>query len=183
MPLKPDYLDDLIRLEFEGSWLQGISRIRKILNMLCESALKSTAEMLEEVKDFDLLVYDSPMGMCAPLVAELLGIPRVEILMSAPNTPFSFNHMIPMPVSYVPSHLLGFTDRMTFMERSINLVSYLCEKLLLDLLFGSIMNDLKVKYNIKSERSYEEAVGGAELVLIAADFALEYPQPLLPGIN
>ena len=54
---------------------------------------------------------------------------------------------------------------------------------LLDLLFGSIMNNLKVKYNIKSERSYEEAVGGAELVLIAADFALEYPQPLLPGMN
>ena len=182
MPLKPDYLDHLIRLDFEGSWLQGISWKRKILNILCESALKSI-KMLEEVKDFDLLVYDSPMGMCTPLVAELLGIPRVEILMSAPNTPFSFNHMIPMPFSYVPSHLSGFTDRMTFMERSINLVSYLCEKLLLDLLFGSIMNNLKVKYNIKSERSYEEAVGGAELVLIAADFALEYPQPLLPGMN
>lgn len=149
---------------------------------LFESALKST-EMLEEVKDLNLLVYDSPMGMCAPLVAELLGIPRVEILMSAPNTPSSFNHIIPTPVSYVPSHLSGFTDRMTFVERSINFVFYLGEKLLLDLLFGSIMNNLKVKYNIKAERSYEEAVGGAELVLIAADFALEYPQPLLPGMN
>ena len=147
VPLKPDYLADLIRLDFEGSWLQGISWKRKILNILSESALKSI-KMLEEVKDFDLLVYDSPMGMCAPLVAELLGIPRVEILMSAPNTPFSFNHMIPMPFSYVPSHLSGFTDRMTFMERSINLVSYLCEKLLLDLLFGSIMNNLKVTLNL-----------------------------------
>ena len=33
VPLKPDYLDDLIRLDFEGAWLQGISWKKKILNI------------------------------------------------------------------------------------------------------------------------------------------------------
>ncbi|XP_073242723.1 UDP-glucuronosyltransferase 2C1-like [Porites lutea] len=180
VPLKPDYLDDAIRLDINGPWLQAQKRMRDVLNILCEGALNSS-QVLKEVKDFDLLLYASPMGMCAPLVGELLGIPRVEILLFAPNTPFSFDHMIPMPVSYVPLNMLGFNDKMMFMERVINLAAYFGSKLLWDLVVASMMNDLKVKYNIKPERSYQEAAGGAELVLIAADFALEYPQPLLPG--
>ena len=45
------------------------------------------------------------------------------------------------------------------------------------------MNALKVKYNINPERSFQESAGDAEMVLITADFALEYPQPLIPGIH
>ena len=45
------------------------------------------------------------------------------------------------------------------------------------------MNALKMRYNITPERSFEEAVADVELLLIMADFALEYPQPLLPGEN
>ena len=45
------------------------------------------------------------------------------------------------------------------------------------------MNALKVKYNTKPERSFQETAGDAEMVIITADFALEYPQPLLPGIK
>ena len=159
---------------------QAAKEMRKVLTGFCESALTST-EALEELRGFDLIVYEGPVGMCAPLVGELLGIPRVEILISGPNVPFGFDHMIPMPVSYVPQHMLGFTDEMSFKERVINLVAYLGGKLFMDLVLSSIMNALKVKHNIKPERSYQEASGDAELVIIAADFALEYPQPLLPG--
>ena len=45
------------------------------------------------------------------------------------------------------------------------------------------MDALKVKYNIKPERSFEEALADAEMVIIGADFAVEYPQPLLPGMT
>ena len=91
--------------------------------------------------------------------------------------------MIPMPVSYVPGLFSGLTDEMTFMERVINLLSYLCLKTFwMDLVSSSAMNGHKIKYKIEHEKSYQEAVGDAEMVLIVADFALEYPQPLLPGI-
>lgn len=43
------------------------------------------------------------------------------------------------------------------------------------------MNNIKIKYNIKPEQSLWEAQNEAELCIITADFALEYPQPLLPG--
>ena len=103
----------------EGSWFRAIKRGRELQSIICEGALNSS-EVLVELKDFDLLVYETPMGMCGPLVGELLGIPRVEILISSPNTPFGFDHMFSMPVSYVPLNMLGFSDEMTFMERVIN---------------------------------------------------------------
>ena len=78
MSLKFDYLDDAIRLDINGPWLQAQKRMREVLNILCESALNSS-QVLKEVKDFDLLLYASPMGMCGPLVGELLSIPPVEI--------------------------------------------------------------------------------------------------------
>lgn len=68
---------------------------------LCEGALNST-EFLKKVQDYDLLVYDSPTAMCGVLVGELLSIQRVQILLSALNSPLGFDYMIPMPVSYVP---------------------------------------------------------------------------------
>ena len=72
---------------------------------------------------------------------------------------------------------------MTFVERVMNLGAYLGIKLATKLVTGRAMNALKVKYNIKPERDYQEIVGDAEMVIITADFALEYPQPLLPGMK
>ena len=105
----------------------------------------------------------------------------MEILPVPPNFSFALNHMIPMPVSYLPQSLTGFSDKMTFLERTMNLAVYLGMKLYMHFTHGRTMNALKVKYNIKPERSFQESVADAELVIITAGFALEYAQPLLPG--
>ena len=181
VPYKPGFLEDtLIRLEFEGNKLDMLVKMREVLPILCESALNST-EVLNQLKGFDLLIYDS-LAFCGVLVGEHLDIPRVEILPGPPNTPFGFNHMTPMPVSYVPQLLTGFTDKMTFVERVINLGVYLVMKFSVPFANHRRMDALKVKYDIKPERSFQEAAGDVELVIITADFALEYAQPLLPGI-
>ena len=181
VPQKPGFLDDLIRLELEGHKLQLFLKLCEMLVGLCEGVLNSTG-ILEELRAFDLIVSDSS-AICPPLVSELLDVPRVDILTAAPNVPFSFYYMIPMPVSYVPQLFTGFTDKMTFLERVLNLGAYLGSQLFMFLAFARPMNAMKVKYNIKPERSFQEAVGDVELLLITADFALGYPQPLLPGIN
>ena len=178
---KPDFLDDYVRLEMEGKWLERFSIGRGTLKNLCEALLNNT-EILEEIKGFDLIVYDGPVTLCAQLVGELLDIPRVEILVVPPNfLQAAFFHMIPMPVSYVPQIKLAFTDKMTFVERVINLLAYLGTQVLAIPALCNPMDALKVKYNIKPERSFIETASDAEMVLITADFALEYPQPLLPG--
>ena len=93
---------------------------KEVLISSCDAVLNST-DVLKELKSFDLLVHDGPLSMCGPLVSESLGIPRVEILMAALT--FGLNPMIPMPVSYIVQSQLGFTDKMTFMERVINLMA------------------------------------------------------------
>ena len=182
VPYKPGGLENtLIPIDFiEGRKLQFLWKVNEAVADLCENAL-SSENVLKELQGFDLIIHDN-IAICGALVGELLGIPRVEILTVPPNAPFGINHMIPTPVSYVPQLLLGFSDKMTFMERVVNMGAYL-GLLLATKLKDRAMNALKVKYNIKPERSFQETVGDAEMLLIAADFAVEYPQPLLPGIN
>lgn len=79
VPLKPHYIDDYIRLVFEGFWKQGMARLMDFQKVLCEGALNST-EFLKKERGYDLLVYDSPTAMCGVLVSRLLSIPRVQIL-------------------------------------------------------------------------------------------------------
>ena len=181
IPYKSGFLEDkMIRLQLEGHKLQFFSMLPEALASLCEAALNST-EVFNKLKGFDLIVHDG-LAFCGVLISEKLDIPRVQILLAPPNSPRGFLHMIPMPISYVPQLFTGFTDRMTFMERVINLGGYLGGLAMIHLAFGRPMNALKVKYDIKPERSFQEAVGRAEMVIITADFALEFPQPLLPGM-
>ena len=161
--------------------MEVLFKMSKIQETLCESALNST-EVLKELKNYDLIIYDSG-AFCAALIGELLKIQRIELFPYPPNSPDAFYHMIPSPISYVPQLPTGFTDKMTFKERLMNLGLYIGERLFLSIVYNRPMNALKMRYNITPERSFEEAVADVELLLIMADFALEYPQPLLPGEN
>ena len=97
---KADFLDTSVHLEIEGKRLEALSNGRETLAGLCEALLNNT-DILEEIKSFDLIVYDGPITFCAQLVGELLDIPRVEILVVPPNFTMGFLHKIPMPVSYI----------------------------------------------------------------------------------
>ena len=43
--------------------------------------------------------------------------------------------------------------------------------------------ELKAEFNITPERNFQESIHIVEMTLIMGHFALEYPQPLLPGIE
>ena len=181
VPYKPEFFEyDLARLEIEGSKLNLVMKMSVAQISICEHFLQST-ELQEKLKGVDIIVYDS-LAMCpATMLGERFDIPRVEILPLPLTASLSFSHMVPMPISYVPQLLTGFSDKMNFMERVMNLGAYFGGKLFMYLAYNRPMNALKVKYNINPERSFQEAVGNAELLISTADFALEYAQPLLPG--
>ena len=172
--------DTLVRLELEGEKFQMFFALSGALTTLCESSLNSP-ELLDELRDFDLIVNVN-IAFCGALLGELLDVPRVEIMPAPPNTQlFALYHMIPMPVSFVPQGFTGFSDKMSSVERAMNVAALFGWHLFDLLVFGREMNALKVKYNIKPERSFQEAVGSAELLIITAHFALEYALSLLPG--
>ncbi|KAL9957657.1 hypothetical protein ACROYT_G034580 [Oculina patagonica] len=179
VPYKPGVLEDKVfRPALQGNAIPAFFAMEELVTNLCDSALDNT-EVLNELKGFDLLIYEN-LDLCAVLIGELLDISRVEV-MPGPSNPAALKHMIPMPISYVPQVLTGLTDKMTFVERVINLGAYIGGKIFMHFAIYRPFEALKIKYNIKPERSFQEAAGDVELVIITADFALEYAQPLLPG--
>ena len=182
VPYEPGFSEELlVKPALEGNQLKGLWALSEVQRVMCECLLNDT-KLLQELKDFDLIVYEGS-ALCAVLVGDLLDIPRVVIAPGSPNGPFAPLHMIPTPVSYVPQQLTGFSCNMTFIQRVVNLGAYFASQLFMKMMFaGSMMGHLKTKYNIKPEISYPDAVANVELMIVLADFALEYPQPLPPGM-
>ena len=180
IPFGPGFMEEMvIRPALERNRYSIGWNVLSIQLVLCECLLNSS-DILQELKSFDLIVFDSS-APCGVLVSQLLDIPTVVINVMGPlNYPLSLYHMVPMPVSYVPMQESGFTSRMTFLQRVANLGIYCVTTIVLDLFLDRSFDALKAKFHIKPERSFEEGIGDAELVIFSADFALEYPQPRLP---
>ena len=181
VPYKPSFVEDmLIRPALEENKYKIGWNLNNIQLVMCECLLNSS-ELLQELKSFDLIVFEST-APCGVLLSQILRIQSAIIVIGPPNYAFSIYHMVPLPLSYVPIRGSGFTSKMTFMQRVANFGMYSLIKVLLDLLYVRPWDALKVKFNIKPERSFQEGFGDAELVIFLADFALEFPQPLLPGL-
>ena len=165
-------------IEAGGPSWEFLSYVMNIKKVTCELMLNNT-DFLGDLKGFDLMVHDS-MELCSVMLAQYLGIQRVEVIPASPNGFFAWAHMIPMPVSYIPQVVPGYSDKMTFLQRVVNLGASVSIGWF-QFVLSQTMNNIKIKYNIKPEQSLWEAQNEAELCIITADFALEYPQPLLPG--
>lgn len=163
----------------KGQW-KTLVNLSEMQSVMCELLLNNT-ELIQHLRNFDLIVFERFFS-CASMVGDLLGIPKV-VISAAPNFPeafFQFN--VPCPISYVPSRLTAFTSEMSFTQRLVNFGVHNFFHLVLRVLFAKAGRPLKEKYKIAPEKDFYESLGNVELVLFMADFALEYPQPLLPGL-
>ena len=180
VPYKPGFVEDLlIRPALEGNRYSVGWDFHKVQLVMCECLLNSSA-LLQELTNFDLLVFDSHAS-CGVLLSEVLDIPNVMVVTGSPNDKMAAYRNAPLPLSYVPMRGSGFPSNMTFIQRVGTLVDYCFVRLLMDLFFIPTMDEIKVKFNINPERSYSESYSDSLLVLCLTDFALEFPQPLLPG--
>ena len=174
VPYKSEFFEyGLARLEIEGSKLNYLLKMSEIQITMCERFLQST-ELQEKLKGVDIIVYDTLAVCPAAMFGERFDIPRVEILPLPLTAALALSHMVPMPVSYAPQLSTGFSDKMNFLERVMNLVEYFAVKLFMYLMYYRPMNALKVQYNINPERSFQEAIGNAELLISTSDFALAH---------
>ena len=180
VPYKPGFVEDLlIRPALAGGKYTVGWNYHKIQLVMCECLLNNSA-LLQELKNFDLIVFDC-FAPCGVLLSEVLNIPNVMVVTGSPNDIFSVYRKSPLPLSYVPMRGSGFPSNMTFIQRVRNVLKYCFGRVLMELLFIRTMEEIKVKFNINPERSYSESFSDSALVLYLADFAMEFPQPLLPG--
>ena len=182
VPFDSTFIEEfVVRMAIEEGILKALIKMNELQRVACEQLLNNT-ELLQSLRNFDLVVYEGA-ALCSMLVADLLGIPHVIIFPVSPNVPTSPFFQIPLPVSYVPIQMTSFTSKMSFTQRLMNLGAYIFSPFVTRFMFATSMSPLKEKYNITPDTNYYEALANYELLIIEADFALEYPQPLLPGLH
>lgn len=175
----------------------------------CDAMLKNE-QLMATLRDaaFDVVLHD-PMVMCGDLVADALGLPLIISLR------FSFGGIIerhcghaPAPPSFVPVAPLAYGDRMTFMERLINAVTYVWMSVMTEVFWKLTLN--KYYSEVKGQRSHLlypyctlqnksltvlfpvwtgspssvcETLGNADVWLIRTFWDLETPRPIPPNFK
>ena len=144
----------------------------------CTAIIKHVKKHQEEFKRFDLLFGDSPPD-CHVIIAEFLVLPRIDI---KPAYVMRVQMELGL-VSYIPSITSSKSgSKMSFMERLQNLFSFGSMKAS-GIYHFTRFGELKAEFNITPERYFQASIHMAEMTLIMGHFALEYPQPILPGIE
>lgn len=136
----------------KGMSFEVMMQMDEMRRVVCNTLLNST-DFLESLRGHDLIIHDAGAS-CSVLLAEYLGIKRVEILPAPPNAPFVVYHKTPLPLSYIPQIMPGYTHEMTFLQRVVNVGSYVATRILMEIM-SKTMNDLKAKYNIRPEISFQ----------------------------
>ncbi|XP_054770478.2 UDP-glucuronosyltransferase-like [Lytechinus pictus] len=131
---------------------------------------------------YDILVYDL-IWYCGPLIAKSIGIPYLT-LVSFPS-PCTYSDIYlrdgSMNPSYVPEVFSGFTNKMTFGQRILNVLqTFLVMGVVYDL--KKPYEELIDRYNI-TEDSIADVMAQNELFLMNTDFAHEFPCPLHPKLK
>lgn len=129
----------------------------------------------EELREFDLMFRDTPPE-CGAIVSEMLGIPRIDI---RPGMTMRLYKDISV-VSYIPDVFSSNTDKMSFVERVVNLISHTLTWVTIYQYYAHF-DEIRKEFGVQEQRSFEDALNNVEIIIIAAHFALEYPQPILPG--
>ena len=141
----------------------------------CRALVTHVKLYRKELREFDLMFCDSPPE-CGAIVSEMLGLPRIDIKIAGAMRFFKETSLI----SYIPDILSSNTDKMSFLERVANLLYHTV--IVATIIYNGVLCDgLRREFDVREASSFHDSVNMAEMVIIMGNFALEYPQPILPG--
>lgn len=141
----------------------------------CRALITHVKLHRKELSEFDLMFRDTPPE-CGAIVSEILGIPRIDI---RPGMTMRLYKDMSL-VSYIPDIFSANSDRMSFVERVVNLFSHTLTWVTIRQYYAQF-DELRKEFGVHEERSFVDSLNNADIVIIMGHFALEYPQPILPG--
>ncbi|XP_063193014.1 UDP-glucuronosyltransferase 2A2-like isoform X3 [Chroicocephalus ridibundus] len=162
---------------------QLVHKLENVTKIICDEVLKNEA-LLERLRasSFDVLLAD-PLSPSGELFAEKLGIPFVyTIRFSIGNTVERLCGTLPAPPSYVPATVSCLTDRMTFLERLKNILTYTVQDIVYHYLFWGSW-DQYYSDVLGRPTTLCETMGKAEIWLIRTYWDFEFPRPFLPNFE
>ncbi|KAM8939059.1 UDP-glucuronosyltransferase 2A2-like [Pelodytes ibericus] len=171
------------------NFFQFYQRLSKVTNLWlqmmknnCHSVLKNQALLAKLKAQHHNVLLADPVSLCGDLVAMELGIPFIYSLRFTPGSTVERHcGKMPSPPSFTPAVLSELTDRMSFIERLQNIVSYQVQ----DYIFSSLWGEFDYYYSdiLGRPTSFCEIMGKAEIWLIRTYWDFEYPRPTLPNFE
>ncbi|XP_078606231.1 UDP-glucuronosyltransferase 2C1-like [Branchiostoma floridae x Branchiostoma japonicum] len=152
----------------------------------CEQLLGKDApgdsDMLWRLKTAQYrVVISDPFLRCGTIVAANLGIPHIAN--SADGGTF-FDKMatgVPLPLAYVPSIELGYTDQMTFLQRLENTCFFGLSNIFKSWLYANVYDDLVHTY-VSEKETIQSLTSHTDLWLYHTDTVLGFPRPSMPNM-
>lgn len=163
--------------------VESAKRFAEINEMICnltaiifenETLMKS----LQEAK-FDMVLTDPAMGG-GVLLAHKLGLPLVFNVRWTIHGEGHFA-IAPSPLSYVPIPAAELTDKMTFIQRVINVLIYFNAYFLYSNYLGQPYKAFCQKY-FGPDVDYFSLFQNADIWLMRNDFTFEFPRPTMPNV-
>ncbi|XP_066517712.1 UDP-glucuronosyltransferase 2C1-like isoform X2 [Hoplias malabaricus] len=189
-PFMEGYINKLLEILREGSTFARL----KLESEMWENGLKMVAKeeklMMHIIEDkqliqslidtkFDVYLTD-PVLICGILLGHYLKLPMVFNVRWTIHGEGHFA-IAPTPISYIPMPMSEYSDRMSFSQRVVNVVTYLVNLLQIEYFLTPRFNALCHKV-CGPEVNYFELVQGAEIWLFRGDFIFEFPKPTMPNI-
>ncbi|XP_008063313.1 UDP-glucuronosyltransferase 1-8-like [Carlito syrichta] len=139
---------------------------------------KKLVEYLKE-SSFDAVFLD-PFDMCGLIVAKYFSLPSVVFTRGIFCHYLEEGAQCPVPLSYVPREILGFSDAMTFKERVRNHIFHLEEHIFCPYFFKK---SLEIASEIlETPVTAYDLFSHASIWLLRTDFVLDYPKPVMPNM-
>ncbi|XP_041030905.1 UDP-glucuronosyltransferase 2A2-like isoform X1 [Carcharodon carcharias] len=152
------------------------SSVQKLSILVFEN--KTLLSQLENLH-FDLVLAD-PVFPIGPMLAYYLKLPLVYNVrwLASGEAHFLF---VPSPLSYIPIPGSRLTDKMSFLQRTKNVILSLLQLSVTKFLIHPMYNELYHRY-LGPDTDIETILLGADVWLMRADFIFEFPRPTMPNI-
>ncbi|KAG5269661.1 hypothetical protein AALO_G00204520 [Alosa alosa] len=170
-------------LNFMGLHAEMFNTMVKAHRITCEMATnifedQALMRTLNESR-FDLVLTDPCLGT-GILLAHFLHLPLVYNVrwITAGEGHFA---IAPSPLSYIPLTGLGLSDKITFLDRTKNVLFYLLNE------FHQWLR-VKPQYQAVCDRyfspkvDFSELLQAADIWLMRVDFVFEFPRPTMPNV-
>ena len=177
------------KLKTMGSKVVSAMNPRSVLATLydlqssyCDEML-GDSELMEEVSHADLVVGEF-FYLCSPLVADQFSLPHVLLSVATLNLPMAFAVNLPSSPSYSPQFSSSLPNtQWSFLDRATNLLHWMVAYFSYFHELCASFGDVKVKHNIKPEKSIQETLSKVDLVIgqVPFGFGLEHPRSVHPS--
>ncbi|XP_048886209.1 UDP-glucuronosyltransferase 2C1-like isoform X2 [Brienomyrus brachyistius] len=167
-------------LKLQRDFLSMLSEVHRFSCEMFSDMLENT-ELVKRLQEaqYDLVLTD-PVMAGGVVLAHYLKLPLVLNVRWIPSGE-GHSALAPTPLSYIPSPGSGFSDRMSFTERVINILYYGIILFQQRFMIGPHYQALCDRY-FESSCDIETLIQSADIWLMRADFVFEFPRPTMPNV-